>query len=234
MNQKKWFFIVLLLPVMFWTGAAKAQACPQCATFVQQLIDNVTFVSQLEQQMQMVQQQMTTVSQGAQNLTALPQQMWTSFTGPMNQMMNIVGKSEGLAYNTINSAGQIKQLYGDPNGIISNYQQKLQSWISNNQSQIASVLQANKINATASMSNAQQIQAIASASQSAVGQLQVMQAANQIAALQANQLQGLQADIQAGNQYMMNYTAAQDAQKAQDTNMRSKFYEAPVKRKWGY
>lgn len=234
MNQKKWLFIVLLLPVMFWTGAAKAQACPQCATFVQQLIDNVTFVSQLEQQMQMVQQQMTTVSQGAQNLTALPQQMWTSFTGPMNQMMNLVGNAQGLAHQTINSVGQIKQLYGDPSGILTNYQQKLQGWVSNNQSQIASILQANKINATASMSNAQQIQAIASASQGAVGQLQVMQAANQIAALQANQLQGLHSDIQAGNQYMMNYTAAQDAQKAQNLNVRSKFYDAPLVRGLGY
>jgi len=223
MNRCKRYWLVLSVPVMFWAGAAKADSCPQCSTIWEQVV-------QTGNQMQQIQNQMQQISQGAQNLVALPQQMWTSFTAPLNQMMGLVGTAQGLAYQSINSVNQVKQLYGDPSGILTNYQQKLQGWISNNQSQIASILQANKINATASMSNAQQVQAIASASQSAVGQLQVMQAANQIAALQANQLQGLQADIQAGNQYMMNYTAAQDAQKAQDANVKARFYNAPYKR----
>lgn len=219
-------WLVLLLSLMVWTGSARADSCPQCSTIWEQVV-------QTGNQMQQIQNQMTQISQAAQNLTAMPQQMWTSFTAPLNQMMNLVGNAQGLAYQSINSAKQVQQVYGDPSGILTNYQQKLQGWVSNNQSQIASILQANKINATASVSNAQQIQAIAAASQSAVGQLQVMQAANQIAALQANQLQGLQADIQAGNQYMMNYTAAQDQQRVQDANVRSKFYNAPLERK-GY
>lgn len=220
MNRFKKYGIALIVPVLLWAGAAKADSCPQCSTIWEQVV-------QTGNQMQQIQNQMTQISQGARNLTALPQQMWNSFTAPLNQMMNLVGSAQGLAYQSINSANQVKQIYGDPSGILANYQQKLQGWVSNNQSQIASILQANKINATASMSNAQQIQAIAGASQSAVGQLQVMQAANQIAALQANQLQGLQADIQAGNQYMMNYTAAQDAQKAQEANVKARFYNAP-------
>lgn len=226
MNRYKKYWLVLSVPVVFWAGAAKADSCPQCSTIWEQVV-------QTGNQMQQIQNQMTQISQGAQNLTALPQQMWNSFTAPLNQMMNLVGNAQGLAYQSINSAKQVQQVYGDPSGILTNYQQKLQGWVSNNQSQIASILQANKINATASMSNAQQIQAIAGASQSAVGQLQVMQAANQIAALQANQLQGLQADIQAGNQYMMNYTAAQDQQRAQDANVRYKFYNTPTPAKLG-
>lgn len=227
MSRFKKYWVALIMPVLFWTGAARADSCPQCSTIWEQVV-------QTGNQMQQIQNQMTQISQAAQNLTALPQQMWTSFTAPLNQMMNLVGSAQGLAYQSINSAKQVQQMYGDPSGILTNYQQKLQGWVSNNQSQIASILQANKINATASMSNAQQIQAIASASQSSVGQLQVMQAANQIAALQANQLQGLQADIQAGNQYMMNYTAAQDQQRVQDANVRSKFYDAPMVYKKGY
>lgn len=226
MNRYKKYWLVLSVPVVFWAGSAKAYWCDNCSSIWEQVV-------QTGNQMQQIQNQMTQISQQAQNLTALPQQMWTSFTAPLNQMMNLVGSAQGLAYQSINSAKQVQQVYGDPSGILTNYQQKLQGWVSNNQSQIASILQANKINATASMSNAQQIGAIASASQSAVGQLQVMQAANQIAALQANQLQGLQADIQAGNQYMMNWTATQDAQKTQDMNVLSKHYNAPIERK-GY
>ena len=219
MRRFKKHWLILTVPFLFWTGAAKADSCPQCSTIWEQVVQTGN--------------QMQQISQGAQNLTALPQQMWNSFTAPLNQMMNLVGNAQGLAYQSINSANQVKQIYGDPSGVLTNYQQKLQGWVSNNQSQIASILQANKINATASMSNAQQIQAISSASQSAVGQLQVMQAANQIAALQANQLQGLQADIQAGNQYMMNYTAAQDQQRIQDANVRYKFYSTPTPAKLG-
>lgn len=193
-----------------------------------QAVQNVQLVEQLNQQVQMVQQQISLVNQGVQNLTSMPQNLWRSFTGPLQQLMQTVGSAQGLAYNSINSAAQVKQMYGDPGGVITDYQRKLQSWVTNNQHQVAAALQANQINANASMTNAQQIQAISAASQTAVGQLQVMQAANQIAALQANQIQALQADMQAGNQVMMNFMMAQDQARVQDANVRARIYSAPT------
>ena len=67
-----------------------------------------------------------------------------------------------------------------------------------------------------------------SASQSAVGQLQAVQAANQIAAIQANQLAALHQTMQATSQVMLNSMAANDADKVNTVNVLNQIHNAPL------
>ena len=198
------------------------------ASLGEQIVQQLTLSDQLTQQMQQVQQQITMVQQGAQNLQGLTQQAWNSVVTPIQEMTSIVGQGQGLAYGAISTAGQVKSVFGDPTGTITNYQQKLQAWVANNQSQLAGVMQVyNKGSQIFSLTSSG-IAMAQSASQSAVGQLQAVQAANQIAAIQANQLAALHQTMQATSQVMLNSMAANDADKVNTVNVLNQIHNAPL------
>ena len=198
------------------------------ASLGEQIVQQLTLSDQLTQQMQQVQQQITMVQQGAQNLQGLTQQAWNSVVTPIQEMTSLVGQGQGLAYGAISTAGQVKSVFGDPTGTITNYQQKLQAWVANNQSQLAGVMQVyNKGSQIFSLTSSG-IAMAQSASQSAVGQLQAVQAANQIAAIQANQLAALHQTMQATSQVMLNSMAANDADKVNTVNVLNQIHNAPL------
>ena len=197
------------------------------ASLGEQIVQQLTLSDQLTQQMQQVQQQITLVSQGAQNLQGLTQQAWNSVVTPMQEMTSIVGQGQGLAYQAIGTASQVKSVFGDPTGSISNYQQKLQSWVANNQSQLAGVMQVYSKGSQIFSLTSSGIAMAANASQSAVGQLQAIQAANQIAAMQANQLAALHQTMQATSQVMLDKMAADQIKEVNDNNIRNQILNAP-------
>lgn len=197
------------------------------ASLGMQIVQQMELSSQLEQQIQQVQQQIALVQQGAQNLQALGQQAWSSVSGPIQQMSSIVGQAQGLAYKSIGTAAQVKSLFGDPTGVIGNYQQKLQGWVSNNQSQMAGVMQVYDKSAQVFTLTSSGIEMAQSASQSAAGQLQALQAANQIAAMQANQIAALHQTIQSTSQVMLDKLAADQAKEVNDNNIRDRILNAP-------
>ena len=42
MNRFKKYGVVLIVPVLFWTGAARADSCPQCSTIWEQVVQTGT------------------------------------------------------------------------------------------------------------------------------------------------------------------------------------------------
>ena len=203
------------------------------ASLGEQIVQQITLSDQLTQQMQQVQQQITMVQQGAQNLQGLTQQAWNSVSAPLMQMTSLVGQAQGLAYKAISTASQVKSVFGDPTGTITNYQQKLQGWVGNNQQQMANVMQGYNQSATGFQLTQSGLAMTQAASQSAVGQLQALQAGNQIAGMQVNELQTLHSDIIAGNQVLLNTIAANDADKVNTVNVLNQIHNAPLG-KWGY
>ena len=188
------------------------------ATFPEQIVQQITLVQQLAQQAEQVQEQIQMVYQQAMNLKSLPTQMWSSVSGDLNNLVNIAGQAQGLSYASQNIAGQFTQTYPAASSIGNNYGQQMQTWTTDTNGQIQSMLQQNSLQANQFASQQAALQAIQNASQSAAGRMQVLQAGNQIAGMEVNQIQQLQQEMMAGNSAMGAYEAQQVNQQQQATN----------------
>ncbi|MBU2827818.1 MULTISPECIES: P-type conjugative transfer protein TrbJ [Acidithiobacillus] len=194
------------------------------ATFPEQIVQEVTEVQQLAQQAQQVQEQIQMVYQQAMNLKNLPTQMWSSVSGDLNNLVNIAGQAQGLSYASQNIASQFTQTYPAASSIGNNYGQQMQTWTTDTNGQIQSMLAQNHLQANQFASQQSALQAIQNASQSAGGRMQVLQAGNQIAGMEVNQIQQLQQEIMAGNSAMGSYEAQQVNQRQQATNNVNNLY----------
>ncbi len=189
------------------------------ATLPEQIVQELTLVEQYTAQAQQLSQQIHMVYNQALNLKNLPVQLWTNATGPLQQLVQLVGNAQGLSYAAQNTVAAIQQQYGAPNAPLSNYAKSLQQWTSNLNSQVAATLQQYQLSSANFQTTQSALQAIQDQSQSATGRMQVLQAGNQISGLMVNQLQSLQSDIQAGNQVMLNYiTTRQNGVQKSQTN----------------
>lgn len=178
------------------------------ATFPEQITQEITMVEQYATQAEQLQAQFQQIYNQAINMQTIPMQLWPNISGQLTNLVNLVGNAQGLSYAAQNTAAGIEAQYGQPNAALSNYAGSLGTWTSNNDNQIAAVLQQYNLNAQNYSSVQSALASIQSQSQSAAGRKEVLQAGNQISGLMVNQLQTLQSDIEAGNQVQMNALAA--------------------------
>ena len=224
--MKKQHNIIFATAIAFALAPASAFAGTLTggATMPEQIVQEVTAVQQLAQQAQQVQEQIQMVYQQAMNLKSLPTQMWSSVSGDLNNLVNIAGQAQGLSYASQNLASQFSQTYPAASSIGNNYGQQMQTWTTNTNGQIQSMLAQNHLQANQFASQQSALQAIQNASQSAGGRMQVLQAGNQIAGMEVNQIQQLQQEIMAGNSAMGSYEAQQVNQRQQATNNVNNLY----------
>ncbi|MBU2769124.1 P-type conjugative transfer protein TrbJ [Acidithiobacillus ferrivorans] len=188
------------------------------ATMPEQIIQEITAAESLVKQAESVQMQIQMVYQQAMNLKNLPTQMWSSVQGDLNNLTNIAGQAQGLSYASQNIASQFTQTYPAASSIGNNYGQQMQTWSTDTNGQIKSMLTQNGLAADQFSSQQSALQGIQNASQSAGGRMQVLQAGNQIAGMEVNQLQQMQQETMAANSAMGAYEAQQVNQKQQATN----------------
>ena len=186
------------------TTPAHATGMIAGATFPEQIVQELTLVEQYATQAQQLQAQFQMVFNQARNLQNMPQQLWTNAAAPLQQLVQLVGNAQGLSYASQNTVAAIQQQYGAPNAVLANYAQSLSQWTDNLDHQIAGTLQQYQLSSANFQTTQSALQAIQNASQSASGRMQVLQAGNQISGLMVNQMQSLQADIDAGNQAQLN------------------------------
>ena len=225
--MKKQHNIILAAAIAFALTPASALAGTMTggATMPEQIVQEATAVQQLAQQAQQVQEQIQMVYQQAMNLKSLPTQMWSSVSGDLNNLVNIAGQAQGLSYASQNIASQFSQTYPAASSIGNNYGQQMQTWTTNTNGQIQSMLEQNHLQANQFASQQSALQAIQNASQSAGGRMQVLQAGNQIAGMEVNQIQQLQQEIMAGNSAMGSYEAQQVNQQQQATNSENSYIQ---------
>ena len=225
--MKKQHNITLATAIAFALAPASAFAGTLTggATMPEQIVQEATAVQQLAQQAQQVQEQIQMVYQQAMNLKSLPTQMWSSVSGDLNNLVNIAGQAQGLSYASQNIASQFSQTYPAASSIGNNYGQQMQTWTTNTNGQIQSMLEQNHLQANQFASQQSALQAIQNASQSAGGRMQVLQAGNQIAGMEVNQIQQLQQEIMAGNSAMGSYEAQQVNQQQQATNSENSYIQ---------
>lgn len=198
----------IIATLLLTSGMAHASGMIAGATFPEQIVQEATMVEQYATQAQQLQAQFQQVYNQAVNMQSIPVQLWPNISSQLTNLVNLVGNAQGLSYASQNTVSGIEAQYGQPNTALSNYAGSLASWTSNNDNQIASVLQQYGISQQAMLSSQQAMQSIQNASQSASGRMAVLQAGNQISGLMVNQLQSLQSDIEAGNQAQLNALAA--------------------------
>ncbi len=210
------------------TAPAHATGMIAGATFPEQIVQELTLVEQYATQAQQLQAQFQMVFNQARNLQNMPQQIWTNATAPLQQLVQLVGNAQGLSYASQNTVAAIQQQYGAPNAALSNYAQSLSQWTDDLDHQIAAVLQQYRLSSANFQTTQSALQSIQSASQSASGRMQVLQAGNQISGLMLNQLQSLQADIQAGNQAQLNALSLIAHSKNDATQADTPILNAPI------
>ena len=221
---------ILALVAMATLGAAPAHATGMIAgaTFPEQIVQEMTLVEQYATQAQQLQAQFQQVYNQAVNMQNIPAQLWPNISSQLNSLVSLVGNAKGLSYAAANTVSAVQSQFGAPSAVLSNYNASLQTWTGNLDSQIADVLKQYGLNASNFQTTQSSLAAIQVQSQSAGGRKAVMQAGNQISALMVNQMQGLQSDIQAGNQAMLNYMAMQAHTQVNQSNSVTPILTAPT------
>ena len=220
MFQKRIIAAAVLLAISVpATAGGVATIAVGGATLPEQLIQEITATEQLAKQAQEVESQIQMVANMAQNTESLPIQLWQSAVSPIAQLIQVANQAQGLSYAAQNIAGTFQQEYGSGAGVLMpNYAESLQQWTQNTNSQIQAALQQFGLQASQFSTQQAALQAVQNASQSATGRMQVLQAANQIAGMEVNQIQGLQQIIMAGQTPMLNYLAKKNNAEQQDNN----------------
>ncbi len=189
------------------------------ATLPEQIVQEGTAIEQLAKQAQEVESQIQMVMNMVQNTVSLPIQLWQTAMGPIAQLIQVASQAQGLSYAAQNIAGTFQQEYGSGAGVLlPQYSQSLQQWTQNTNSQIQAALQQFGLQSSQFKTQQSALQTVENASQSATGRMQVLQAANQIAGMEVNQIQGLQQTIMAGQTPMLNYIAKKNNSEQQDDN----------------
>ena len=198
------------------------------ATFPEQIVQEVTLVEQYATQAQQLETQIQQLANQVVNMQTIPVQLWPNISSQLQGLVTLVGNAKGLSYASANTVSAVQTQFGQPSGVLSNYNASLRTWTSNLDGQIAGVLQQFGLNASNFQSTQSALAAIQAQSQSASGRKAVLQAGNQIAGLMVNQMQDLQSDIQAGNQAMLNYVAMQAHARVDQSNSVTPILVAPT------
>lgn len=228
MNMNKTRIAAVILLAALAITPAHATGMIAGATFPEQIVQELTLVEQYATQAQQLQAQFQQVFNQAVNMQNIPAQLWPNISSQLSSLVSLVGNAKGLSYAAANTVSAVQSQFGAPSTVLSNYNASLQTWTGNLDSQIADVLKQYGLNASNFQTTQSALAAIQAQSQSAGGRKAVMQAGNQIAGLMVNQMQGLQSDIQAGNQAMLNYMAMQAHTQVNQSNSVTPILTAPT------
>ncbi|MHB8549457.1 MAG: P-type conjugative transfer protein TrbJ [Acidiferrobacterales bacterium] len=207
--------------------AGGATFCVNCSSWMEQLVEEGTFIEQLAKQAEQLRAQIETVYNQVRNLQGLPFDLWSSVQGDVQQLIQIAAQAQGVGYASQNVVGAFQQTYGaNAAQIPPHYLQTLQQWTTDTNSQVQAALEQYHLDAGQFGSTQGALQGVEDASQSAAGRMQVLQAANQISGLEVNQLQQLRQETMAGNSAMLSYVAKQNNAQQQHQNLEQQWLDS--------
>jgi len=198
-NSAKILGAVFVGMVCISPARAYAIYCSNCSTFYQQMFEYVeqvnTALNTAEQLQTQIQQYRNMVSQG----TSLPNSMFGSIAADLENVANIYNRSQALGrqiqdmdskFNTafpgfesyVNQAGNSAEA---PN------RDRYEKWSVQGRDNVKTAMKAADLNTGAFESEDAQLARMVSRSQSAVGRMQAIQAGNEIASQNVQQLQKL-------------------------------------------
>lgn len=229
MKLKLFVIFSLLVSINARAGGAGPVPDPP-ATFLEQIVQQLTLADSLVQQVTQVQQQLSMLQNQAKNLASLPSQMWPGVSGQLNKLIQISRQSKQLAYSGGDMVASVQKTYGNASQTLKNAAQSYQSWTDQNNQNLASTLQSYGYQADNFASEQDALAQVQASSQSATGRLQALQAGNAIAGMQVNQMQMLRSAVMDGNAAMLQATTSQGNVQQQERNIQNDWMRIPPKR----
>jgi P-type conjugative transfer protein TrbJ len=190
-------------------GCACAGTMTGGATLPEQIVQEMTQTMQLTKQAEQVSNQLMMLENEARNLASLPTNFSSQMSGQLSQLTQIIGQANGLSFAGQNITSQFQQQY--PGYVSGNsFGQQYQTWFNNSQQSTQAALQAQHLNAQDFATQNSALSSITAASQTATGRMQVLQAGNQIAAMQVKSLQHLETINSANSDAQLAYRQQQN------------------------
>ena len=176
-----------------------AVTCVNCSTTETQLLAYAKQAQQLETQLQQYQTQLRQYANMVTNTVVLPQEIWGNVQSDIMQVRNLSDAASLLSGNAgpIVTRLQSASGYASQAASLGNIANQFTSWqqtIGNNISTLGRTL---GLQQSQQVDNASLLTTLASHSQSAQGQMQAIQAGNELAHANAVQLQEIQATLSA-------------------------------------
>jgi type IV secretion system protein TrbJ len=210
--------------------------CANCSTFIQQLVSYAKeagqYVTQLEQYKTQLQSYINMIT----NTLSLPMQIWSSVEGDIMQVQalsnagSLLSGNSGSLIQRLQSAGA----YADQGGNLTNIGNQFtmyQTAIGNNLSQMGKAL---GIQQGQEQNNAALLTALQAHSQNAQGQMQAIQAGNELAHQQATQLLQIQSTLSVTARMQATKIAADSDRAALGDAAIQHFNSAPIVSTSGY
>jgi P-type conjugative transfer protein TrbJ len=230
------FALVVLSSLFVVPQRADAQLATVCVNCSDIISQGMELGEQINTQINTAQQLATQIQQ-YQNMvvqgTKLPGQVWGNVQQDLSQLSNIVSSGSNIAYRTSNLADRFNQAFPNFNQLVGNsdLQQNASSqytqWSQENYDAARTSLQAAGIQAD-QMDNENAIMStLQSHSSNAAGQMQAIQASNEIAAQQVQQMQKLRQLVMAQTNMQAQAIAAQTRKEEAERAVHQQFITDP-------
>jgi type IV secretion system protein TrbJ len=210
--------------------AQLATVCVNCSTMVTQLLQYAKDAQSMATQLQQHQTQLQQYTNMVTNTVAIPQEMWSTVQG---DIMRVQALSNAASLLSGNSGSLISRLqnasaYANQAGNLTNIPGQITSYqqtIGNNLSTMGKTL---GLQQGQEASNAALLASLQQHSQSATGQMQAIQAGNELAHQQATQLLQIQATLSSTAQMQATQMAVNADRRATNDAAMQHFNSAPA------
>lgn len=231
-----WRLPIAALIFTFTGQNAFAIYCSNCSTFYQQMFEYAeqvnTALNTAEQLQIQVQQYKNMLEQGA----GLPNSMFSSIAADLRDVAGIYNKSQSLGRQIHNMDSEFNNqfpgfqsyLNGAANPAELTLQEQYKNWSEQGRDNVKTALEAANLNTSTFESEDTKLDSIVARSQSARGRMQAIQAGNEIASQNVQQLQKLRDLLATQINMQGNYMAQQGDRKAMSEATEQKFKDQPT------
>ncbi|WP_210014712.1 P-type conjugative transfer protein TrbJ [Pseudomonas palmensis] len=207
----------IAMAVYIAPAPAYAIYCSNCSTFYQQIFEYAeavnTALNTAEQLQTQMQQYQSMITQG----TGLPDSMFGSIAADLKNVMNVYDRSQALGRQIQNMDSQFNTAFPGFNSYLnqaansaeSPTQDRYQTWSEQGRDNVKAALEAANLNTSTFESEGEQLDHMMTRSQSAMGRMQALQAGNEIASQNVQQLQKLRDLVATQINMQGNYLAQQ-------------------------
>jgi len=208
-----------------------AVVCTNCSTVFSQALQYAkeveTAINTAQQLETQIQQYQNMITQGV----SLPSSMFNRITGDIQRLQSIYDQGKALSGNMANFDQQFRNTYGDYNSYLSRSGQSptymadsYKRWQEQGSDSMRMAMQASGQNVSAIADEDTMLSQLVARSQSAQGRMQAIQAGNEIAAQQVQQMQKLRQMLNAQIQSQSVWYAQSIERQATDDAFRQSFY----------
>ncbi|MBZ7458434.1 P-type conjugative transfer protein TrbJ [Klebsiella michiganensis] len=222
------------LGISLYISPAPAYAiyCSNCSTFSQQMYEYAEAVNTQLNTAQQLQTQIQQYDNMLKQGMSLPSRMFNTITGDLQRVASVYSSAQSLGRNITNLNEQFHQQFKGYDSYLNsigqgqhNMPQRYRNWAQSGFDNARTAMQAAGLNTSTFEEENAMLDQLVSRSQSAIGRQQAIQAGNEIAAQNVQQLQKLRDLVATQITLQGNYMAKQTEQKAVKNAASEKFWE---------